>query len=79
MPKIKKAYDPWERYRGAVLGRMVALDYGTEELAVRMGISPPTVRRYIREPGTMQMDTMRKLNRVLDIEAEQARAYLAVK
>lgn len=58
---------------------MVALDYGTEELAARMGISPPTVRRYIREPGRMQMDTMRKLNRVLDIEAEQARAYLAVK
>lgn len=79
MPKIKKAYDPWERYRGAVLGRMVALDYGTEELAARMGISPPTVRRYIREPGTMQMDTMRKLNRVLDISAEDARDCLAVK
>lgn len=79
MPKIKKQYDPWERYRGAVLGRMVALDYGTEELAARMGISPPTCRRYIREPGTMQMDTMRKLNRVLDIEAEAAREALSVK
>lgn len=79
MPKLKKPADPCERYRGALLGRMVALDYGTEKLAERMGISPPTVRRYIREPGTMQMDTMRKLNRVLDISAEDARGCLAVK
>lgn len=63
----------------AWIGGMTVLDYGTEELAARMGISPPTVRRYIREPGTMQMDTMRKLNRVLDIEAEAARDALAVK
>ena len=31
MPKLKKQYDPWERYRGAVVGRMFVLDYGLAE------------------------------------------------
>ncbi len=79
MPKLKKQYDPYEGYRGAVLGRMIVLEYGTEDLAAKMGVSPPTARRYIREPGTMSMDTMRRLNRILDIEAEQARGLLPMK
>ena len=79
MPKLKKGYDPWERYRGAVIGRMVMLDMGFSDLAVRLGVSRPTAYRYVREPGTMQLDMMRKVNRVLDIEAEDVRALLAYK
>jgi len=79
MPKLKKAYDPWERYRGAVVGRMFVMDYGLAELAGRMGLTIPTVRRYIKEPGRMSLDQMRQMNRILDIEAEDARALLAYK
>lgn len=79
MPKLKKAYDPWERYRGAVVGRMIALDIGFSDLAVQLGVSRPTAYRYVKDPGVMSLDTMRRLNRVLDITAEAARDALAVK
>ena len=79
MPKLKKAYDPWERYRGAVVGRMIALDIGFSDLAVQLGVSRPTAYRYVKDPGVMSLDTMRRLNRVLDITAEAARDALAYK
>lgn len=77
--KLDRVRDPYEKYRSMILGRMAVLDYGYEELAARLGVSPPTARRYVREPGTMTMDSMRKMNRVLDVSAEDARANLAVK
>lgn len=77
--KLDRIKDPHEKYRALILGRMAILDYGYEELAARLGVSPPTARRYVREPGTMSMDSMRKMNRVLDVSAEDARANLAVK
>ena len=79
MPKLKKQYDPWERYRGAVVGRMFVLDYGLAELAGRLGISIPTARKYIKDPGCMSLDQMRQVNRILDIEAEEARGLLPMK
>lgn len=77
--KLDRVRDPYEKYRAMILGRMAILDYGYEELAARLGVSPPTARRYVREPGSMTMDSMRKMNRVLDVSAEDARANLAVK
>lgn len=79
MPKLKKQFDPWERYRGAVVGRMLVLDYGLAELAGKMGISIPTARKYIKDPGCMSLDQMRQVNRILDIEAADARDLLAYK
>lgn len=79
MPKAKKPYDPWERYRGAVVGRMFVLDFGLPELAERMHVSVPTARKYIKNPGAMTLDQMRSLNRTLDITAEAARELLTFK
>ena len=79
MPKARKPYDPWERYRGAVVGRMLVMEIGLPELAASMGLSLPTVRKYVKDPGAMTLDQMRKLNRVLDITAETARELLAYK
>jgi hypothetical protein len=79
MPKLKKQFDPWERYRGALLGRMFILGYGFAELASRMDVSVPTARKYVMNPGTMSLDDMRKANRILDIEAEEARGLLPMK
>ena len=79
MPKAKKPYDPGERYRGAVVGRMLVLEFGYLELADRMGISIPTARKYIRDPGTMTLDQMRSMNRALDITAAEARELLSYK
>lgn len=77
--KLDRVRDPYEKYRALILGRMAVLDYGFDELAARLGVSPPTARRYVREPGSMTMDSMRRMNRVLDITAEVAREALAVK
>ena len=79
MPKLKKAFDPWERYRGAVVGRMLVMDMDFADLADRLGVSRPTAQRYVKDPGAMQLDMMRKVNRVLDIEAADASYLLAYK
>lgn len=81
MPKTKlsrPAVSCWERYRSLVMSRMV--EYGTnkEELAAKIGVSYPTMLKYLRDPGCMTLDVMRKLNRTLDIKAEAARDALAV-
>lgn len=52
---------------------------GLAELASRMGISIPTARKYIKDPGKMSMDDMRQINRILDIEAEETRGLLPMK
>ena len=82
MPKTKFSrpqVGPWEKYRGVILSRMVEYGLDMAEMAARMGVSCPTFSKWISDPGTMSMDTMRKLNRVLDITAEAAREALAVK
>ena len=82
MPKTKldrPTVSCWERYRGAILSRMVEYGLDIAGLARKLNVSPPTMRAYLANPGQMRMDTMRKLNRVLDLEAAEARALLAVK
>ena len=82
MPKTKldrPKVSVWEAYRGLVLSRMVEYGLDIAALSRKMDISPPTMRKYIANPGAMPMDSMRKLNRALDLTAEAARAALAVK
>lgn len=82
MPRTKldrPAVSCWERYRGVLMSRMVEYGLDISDMARRLNISPPTMRKYIRDPGTMTLDTMRRLNRILDIQADAAREALAVK
>lgn len=77
--KLDKVRDPHERYRGLILGRMRTLGINNEELARKMNKSTPTIRSYIKDPGQMKLSTLARLNRILDIDAEAARAALCVK
>ena len=82
MPKTKlsrPAVSVWERYRGTILSRMVEYGMDIAGLARAVNVTPPTMRAYLADPGQMRLDTMRKLNRALDIDAEAARQALAVK
>lgn len=79
MLKLRKPFDPWEKYRGAVVGRMLVLELGLVDVADRLHVSVPTARKYIKDPGCMSLDQMRCLNRALDITAEAARELLAYK
>ena len=82
MPKTKldrPTVSVWEKYRGAILSRMVEYGLDIAALANKLGVTPPTMRAYLADPGQMRLDTMRKLNRALDLDAAEARALLAVK
>ena len=79
MPKAKKPFDPWEKSRGALIGRMMVLEIGYVDVAEKLNVTAPTARRYIKDPGRMSLDQMRCLNRALDITAEAARELLAYK
>lgn len=82
MPRTKldrHAVSCWERYLGVLMSRMVEYGEDSASMARRLNISPPTMRKYIRDPGTMTLDTMRRLNRILDIPADAAREAIAVK
>jgi hypothetical protein len=47
-----------------------------EELAAILHMSPTTLRSYVRNPEQMRLGTLRRLNRLLAIPAEDARAAL---
>lgn len=81
MPKTKLSrpvVSCWEKYRGIIMSRMVEYDFSVQGLAIKMGISYPTMAKYLADPGSMTLDTMRRLNRILDIRAEAVREALAV-
>ena len=73
MPRLRDERSPYEGYTGLIMGRMNALHLTGQDLAVRMGISITTMYTYIKHPGNMRLETIRKLNRVLGIKAEEAR------
>lgn len=82
MPRTKldrPAVSCWERYRGVIMSRMVEYGLDISDMARRLNVTPPTMRKYLADPGCMTLDTMRKMNRALDVSAEDARANLAVK
>ena len=73
MPRLRTERDPYEDYVGLILQRMRAEELDLTSLAERIGISRQTLRAYLRDPGSMRLDTVRKVHRVLGIRAEQAR------
>ena len=69
----------WEGYRGLLLSRMAEYKLSNADLAKQIGVSFPTMTKYLADPGTMTMDTMRKLNRSLDLTADAVRPLLPVR
>ena len=56
MPKTKlsrPAVSCWERYRGAIMSRMVDYDLDIAAMARKLEVSPPTMRRYLKDPGDL--------------------------
>ena len=56
MPKTKlsrPAVSCWERYRGAIMSRMVDYDLDIAVMARKLEVSPPTMRRYLKDPGDL--------------------------
>ena len=76
MPKLKRAFDPWDKYLMLVFGKMQILGYDRAELGRRMGCTYQTVSTKLKDPDKMSMAWVRKLNRVLGITADEARASL---
>lgn len=69
----------WEAYRGAVMSRMVEYNLDINGLANLLGVSYPTAKKFIENPGCMTLDRMRKLNRSLDLTADAVRPLLPVR
>ena len=67
---------PFEGYVGLVMARRMADGRSWEDLAAIMHMSPTTLRSYIKNPEQMRLGTLRRLNRLLAIPAEDARAAL---
>ena len=76
MPRLRKERSPDEGYVGLVMARRMADGRSWEELAAILHISPTTLRSYIKNPEQMRLGTLRRLNRLLAIQAEDARAAL---
>lgn len=76
MPRLRKEKSPYEGYVGLVMARRQADGRSWEELAAALGMSPTTLRSYIKKPEQMRLGTLRRLNRLLAIPAEDARAAL---
>ena len=76
MPRLRKERSPYEGYVGLVMARRMADGRSWEDLAAILHISPTTLRSYVRNPEQMQLGTLRRLNRLLAIPAEDARAAL---
>lgn len=73
MPRLRDERSPYESYAGLIMARMKAMHFSGQDLAVRIGVSVTTMYTYIKHPGNMRLETIRRLNRVLGIRAEEAR------
>ena len=76
MAKLKRPYDPYEKYKVLVHGKMDVLGLSCTMLAEKMDSSRNTMSKYLREPEQMSLGMLRRLNRILEIPAEEARAAL---
>lgn len=90
MPKtepIKR--DPWEKWKGLVLAAKERLKMTDEDIAVRLqqrrygGMARGTpsrqqVSRWRKEPDNMPLWAFAAVNRILEIEAEEARKAAVV-
>ncbi len=76
MPPLKESKGPYDSYMQLVYGRMAVLGYDLAEMGERMNCCYQTVSKRFKEPEQMTLGWIRKLNRVLRIPAEEARAAL---
>lgn len=89
MPKLKTERDPWEKWKGMVLAAKERLGMSDEDISVRLqqrrcgGMASGTpsrqqVSRWRKEPDNMPLWAFAALNRILEIEAEEARKAAVV-
>ncbi len=86
MPKLKTARDPWEGWKGMVLAAKERLGMTDEDISLRLrqrkqGGRPPsrqTVTRWRKDPALMPLWAFAAINRILEIEAEEARKAAVV-
>jgi hypothetical protein len=88
MPKTEKTpRDPWASWRGMVLEAKKRLDLTLDDIAERLqhrtygGYGHPSrqmVSRWINNPDCMPLWAFARINRILEIEAEEARKAAVV-
>ena len=76
MPRLSKEKSPYEDYKGLIFQRRDAEGKTWSQLADSVGMSRTALMRRIEKPETMTLDLMRRINRVLAIPADKARAAL---
>lgn len=76
MPRLRTEQDAFYKYRCLVLGTASANGISKCELGGKVGVCPKTLNSYLENPGKMPLDIMRRINRILGISAEDARAAL---
>jgi len=90
MPKLKTERDPWASWKGLVLAAKERLDMTDEDIAIRLqqrrfgggpsnnSPSRQTVSRWRKNPDDMPLWAFAAVNRILEIEAEEARKAAVV-
>lgn len=83
MPKTEKTVrDPWERWKGMVLAAKERLGLSDEEIAARLPgrrpVSRQAVTKWRKDPDSMPLWAFARINRILEIEAEEARRVAVV-
>ena len=93
MPKtepIKR--DPWERWKGMVLAAKERMGMTDEDIAARLaypatggqvarsakGPTRQTVTKWRKDPDSMPLWAFARINRILEIEAQEAREAVVV-
>lgn len=89
MPKLKTERDPWERWKGKVLAAKERLGMTDEDIAIRLQQrryggqargtpSRQQFSRWRKDPDNMPLWAFAATNRILEIEAEEARKVAVV-
>ena len=78
MPKIKESETQVKDrlYRAEILKGMEIMNIDTKRLASVLGMSMPTMRKKIREPGTQTIVEARRICRILHIDPENFGLYI---
>ena len=75
---MARNHDKYWRYRVALAVAKADNDLTFEDIAVSLGVSERTVRRYYNDPGRMDLDIMQRLHRAIGLDAETVRSVLPV-
>ena len=85
--------DPWERWKGMVLAAKERLGMTDEDIAARLvypatggqvtratkGPTRQTVTKWRKDPDAMPLWAFARINRILEIEAQEAREAVVVR